>query len=108
MIRTEIGQDGVTKSRKLEKVELKLNKAFLDLKFNHSYKTENQILSSLKFSPSVSSSREFKLSKNFSFQFLKLRITELHQKICDLRLEKEKLETELQADLDLDLYQPLS
>ena len=81
---------------------------FLDLKFNHSCKTKNLITSSLKFSPPVRSSRGFKLSKKFSLQFLKLRITELHQKIRDLRLDKEKLETELQADLDLDLYQLLS
>ena len=80
MIKTEIGQDGVAKSRKLEKVELKINKVFLDLKFNHSCKTENLIPSSLKFSPPVRSSRGFKLSKKFSLQFLKLRITELHQK----------------------------
>ena len=108
MIRTEIGQDGVAKSRKLEKVELKFNNTFLDLKFNHSCKTENLIPSSLKFSPPVRSSRGFKLPKKFSLQFLKLRITKLHQKICDLRLEKKKLKTELQADLDLDLYQLLS
>ena len=49
MIRTEIGRDGVAKCRKLEKVELKINKAFLELKFNHSRKTENQICFSLKF-----------------------------------------------------------
>ena len=80
MIRTDIGQDGVAKSRKLEKVELKINKAFLDLKFNHSCKSENLIPSSLKFSPPVRSSRGFKLAKKFSIQFLKLRVTELHQK----------------------------
>ena len=49
MIRTDIGQDGVAKRRKLEKVELKINKAFFDLKFNHSCKFENLIPSSLKF-----------------------------------------------------------
>ena len=108
MIRTDIGQDGVAKSRKLEKVELKINKAFLDLKFNHSCKSENLIPSSLKFSPPVRSSRGFKLAKKFSIQFLKLRITELHQKIRILQMEKEKLEIELQTKLDVHLYQLLS
>ena len=104
MIRTDIGQDGVAKSRKLEKVELKINKAFLDLKFNDSCKSENLIPSSLKFSPPVRSSRGFKLAKKFSIQFLKLRITELHQKNRILQMEKEKLEIELQTKLDVHLY----
>ena len=108
MIRTDIGQDRVAKSRKLEKVELKINKTFLNLKFNYSCKSENLIPSSLKFSPPVRSSRGFKLAKKFSIQFLKLRITELHQKIRNLQMEKEKLEIELQTKLDVHLYQLLS
>ena len=108
MTRTDIGQDGVAKSRKLEKVELKINKAFLDLKFNHSCKSENLILTSLKFFPPVRSSRGFKLAKKFSIQFLKLRITELHQKIRNLQMEKEKLEIELQTKLDVYIYTSFS
>ena len=69
MISTEIGQDGVAKSTKLEKVELKINKAFLDLKIIHSCKTENIIPSSFKFSPLVRSSRGYKLFQNSVFSF---------------------------------------
>ena len=64
--------------------------------------------SSQGFKLSVRSSQEFNLSVKFSLHFLKLHITELHQKIHDLQWEKEKLETEPQADLDLDLYQLFS
>ena len=69
MNRTEIGQNGIAKSRKLEKVKIKSNKAFLDLEFNHSCKTENLLLCSIKFSPPVRSSRRIKLSEKFSLQF---------------------------------------
>ena len=56
MITTEIDQHGAVKSKKLEKVKLKINKAFLDLEFSHSCKTENLIPSSLKFFSLVRSS----------------------------------------------------
>ena len=80
MIRTEIGLDGVANSRKLEKVELKIYKAFLDLKFNYSCTTENLVPYNLKIFPLVRSSRGFKLSKTFSLQFLKLSITNFIKK----------------------------
>jgi len=35
LIRTENSQEAVTKSRKLEKLVLKINNCFLNLKFNH-------------------------------------------------------------------------
>ena len=73
-----------------------------------SCKFKNLIPSNLKCSPPIRSSREFKLAKKFSIQFLKLRIAELHQKIRNLQMEKEKLENELQTELDVHLYQLLS
>ena len=53
LIRADYGQEKVVESRKLAKLTLKIDKAYLDLKFNHICKTEELTPNSLKFSPPV-------------------------------------------------------
>ena len=107
LIRAEHGQEIVAVRRKLGKATLKVNKAYLDLKFNHTCKAEELTPNSLKFSPPVKSSRGYKLAGKFSLEFLKLRITELHLKIRNLSSQKEALLAQLQSTLDKNLFQHL-
>ena len=107
LIRAEHGQEIVAVCRKLEKATLKINKAFLDLKFNHTCKPKELTSNNLKFSLPVKSSRGYKLAGKFSSEFLKLRITELHLKIRNLSSQKEALLAQLQSTLDENLFQRL-
>ena len=107
LIRAENGQEIVAVCRKLKKDTLKINKAYLDLKFNHTCKAEELTPNSLRFSLPVKSSRGYKLAGKFSLEFLKLPITDLHLKVRNLSSQKEALLTQLLSALNENLFQHL-
>ena len=63
LIRADYGQEKVVESRKLAKLTLKIDKAYLDLKFNHICKTEELTPNSLKFSPPSKKQSRFQDSR---------------------------------------------
>ena len=84
-IRREFGQTVLQCSRKFEKIGLKISKSYCDLKFNHRCKSEDLVPKSLQFSPPIRTKRGFKLARQYSNKFLKLRITDCHIKIEQLK-----------------------
>ena len=88
-IRREFGQTVLQCSRKFEKIGLKTSKSYCDPQFNHRCKSEGLIPKSLRFSPPIRTKRGFKLAREYDNKFLKLRITECHIKIEQLKQVKK-------------------
>ena len=66
LIRADYGQEKLVESRKLAKLTLKIDKAYVDLKFNRICKTEELTPNSLKFSPPAKNNQGFKSAKRLS------------------------------------------
>ena len=102
-IRREFGQTVLQCSRKFEKIGLKISKSYCDLQFNHRCKSEGLIPKSFQFSPPIRTKRGFKLARQYSNKFLKLRITECHIKIEQLKQVKKTLRIDLKTQLQTNL-----
>ena len=88
-------RDILLKARRLNKIMLKITRQKCHLFFNHRCKDRQLLPPSLKIRPPVQCPKGYKLAKNTSLQFLKLRIEHSHKQIRKLNYEKDK-QTEFQ------------
>ncbi|XP_068716948.1 uncharacterized protein [Montipora capricornis] len=90
------------KARRLNKTMIKFTQHKCHLFFNHRCKDRQILPPSLRIRPPVQCPKGYKLAKNTGFQFLKLRIEQLHKNISQLDCEKDRLTECLHAVMEPD------